>query len=319
MRKFLSLVLSFMIIFTMSACSTEEKEITVKVVGLKGPTSIGMIQMFEANPSLGKNINTSYEVIETPDQMVAKILSKEVDFAALPTNVAAKLYNKKAGYKIAAMNTKGVLYVVGNEEMKDWSDLKGKTIYSIGKGSNPDVIFRYLLKENGLSEEDVKIDYTFSQLELAQGMAAGKVNLAVLPEPFVTMVQMKNKDLKVAMDLQEEWKKVNPKTYIAQGCIVVREEFAKEHKEVVDAFLKEYKQSIDWVNTNHEQAGILTEKHGVGINAKMAEVAIPRCNIEFDDAKACKDSVNNYLKILYDFSPKDVGGKLPDENFYYER
>ncbi|QEK13358.1 ABC transporter substrate-binding protein [Crassaminicella thermophila] len=327
MKKILSLLMVLMLIFSAVGCSKKEetnkseKEI-VKIAGLKGPTSIGMIKMFEEKPSLGENFDSVYEVAQNPDILVSKLLSKEVTFAALPTNVAAKLYNKGAGYKLAAINTWGVLYVMTQgEEIHNWEDLRGKNINSIAKGSNPDVIFRYLLEKNGLNpDKDVTLDYTLGHVELAQAMAAKKVNIALLPEPFVTMVSMKNKDAKIAMNIQDEWKNtLGGKALIPQGCIVVREDFAQKHPEVVNKFLAEYEKSVKWVNENKEEAGVLVEKHGIGMKAKMAEMAIPRCNLDFKTASDAKEAVENYLKVLYDFSAKAVGGKLPDENFYYHQ
>ncbi|QXM06858.1 ABC transporter substrate-binding protein [Crassaminicella indica] len=327
MKKVLSFMMILVLLFTAVGCSKKEakyenKKEAVKIAGLKGPTSIGMIKMFEEKPSLGKNIDTSYEVVASPDLLVSKLLSKEVDFAALPTNVAAKLYNKGAGYKLVAVNTLGVLYMMSQEEViNDWDDLKGKKINVIAKGSNPDVVFKYLLQKNGLDpEKDVVLDYTLSHAELAQAVAAGKVDIAVLPEPFVTMVSMKNKNAKITMNIQEEWQAVlGESAALVQGCLVVREEFAKENPEIVNNFLEEYKKSVNWVNKNNEEAGKLVEKHGIGMKAKMAELAIPRCNIVFQDAQKSQKTVEGYLKVLYDFSPKAVGGKLPDENFYYKK
>lgn len=334
MKKFLSFIMIFLLTFGVIGCSKQdntyedkqenkvvEKEV-VKIAGLKGPTSIGMIKMFEEKPNLGENLDSSYEIATTPDVLISKLLSKEVDFAALPTNAAAKLYNKEAGYELAAVNTWGVLYMMTNgEEIKSFEDLKGKKINSIAKGSTPDVVFRYLLEKNGLDiEKDVTLDYTFNHVELAQAMVAGKVDIAVLPEPFVTMVSMKNKQSKIAMNIQEEWKNIlGENAAIAQACLVVRKDFAQSHPEAVNSFLEEYEKSINWVNENKEEAGVLVEKHGIGMKAKMAELAIPRCNIAFKDAQDSKETVQRYLKVLYDFSPKDVGGKLPDENFYYNK
>ncbi|QZY55371.1 ABC transporter substrate-binding protein [Crassaminicella profunda] len=334
MKKLLSFMMIFLLLFSVIGCSKEEatdenvkqekvieKEV-VKIAGLKGPTSIGMIKMFEEKPILGENIDSAYEVAGTPNLLVSKLLSKEVDFAALPTNVAAKLYNKGAGYKLAAVNTLGVLYVMTQgEEITRWDDLKGKKINMITKGSNPDVVFKYLLKKNGLDpEKDVTLDYTLSHAELAQAMAAGKVDISVLPEPFVTMVSMKNKNAKIVMNIQDEWKNVlGAGAGLVQGCLVVREEFAQKNPEVVKNFLAEYEKSIHWVNENTSEAGKLVEKHGIGMKAKMAELAIPRCNIVFKDAKESQKTVEKFLELLYDFSPKDVGGKLPDENFYYNQ
>lgn len=342
MKKFLSVLVTLLLIVSVVGCTAQQEDtndnakqqsqteqnheeapdeqVIAKIAGLKGPTSIGMIKMFEETPPLGENIASTYQVAESPDILVARLLSKEVDFAALPTNVAAKLYNKGAGYDLAAVNIWGVLYVMTQEEdIKDWQDLKGKTVNSVAKGSTPDVVFRYLLEKNGLDPEvDVTLDYTLGHVELAQSMAAGKVNIGVLPEPFVTTLGMKNEKAKIALNLQDEWKKaLGTETSYPQTCIVVREEFAQAHPEAVARFLEELEKSIDWVNAHEAEAGVLVEKHEIGMTAKMAEAAIPRCNLRFEDAQQAKDVVDEYLNVLFDYSPKDVGGKLPDENFYY--
>ncbi|MBF8983950.1 ABC transporter substrate-binding protein [Lutibacter sp. B2] len=325
MKKILSVLIVIILLFSIGGCSKQEdsyKKEIVNIAGLKGPTSIGMIKMFEEKPLLGENLESEYEVAQSPDILVSKLLSKEVDFAALPTNVAAKLYNKKVGYELVAVNTWGVLYIMTqDEDIKDWNDLKGKHINAIAKGSTPDIVFRYLLEKHGLNPEtDVTLDYTLGHIELAQSMVAGKVKIALLPEPFVTMVKMKNKEASIAMNIQDEWKNtLGVENAFPQGCLVVRKEFAQKQPDAVERFLEEYKKSIDWVNENKEEAGVLVEKYGIGMKAKMAEMAIPRCNISFKDAKNAKKSVEDYFKVIYDFSPKDIGGKLPDEDFYYHK
>ena len=257
---------------------------------------------------------------QAPDILVSKLLSGEFDISALPTNLAATLYNKDAGYQLLAMNTWGVLYVVSTDtSITSWDDLKGRTINTFGLGATPDVVFRYLLSENNIDpDKDVTIDYSIPQIEIANAMIAGKVDTALLPEPLVTMVTTKNSDLKIVMDLQSEWKKIHGEDIpMAQGSLVVKKEFAEKNPEIVAAFLNLYEESISWVNTSLEQAGVLVEKHNIGMPAKIAEKAIPRSNIRFMTAMDARQSVESYLEVLFNFSPQTVGGKIPDEGFYY--
>lgn len=305
---------------------TEEKTgiIDMNIIGLKGPTSIGMIKLFEKNPSLDKNIKSSYSIANTPDLLIGKLFNNEVDIAALPTNVASVIYNKTEGkYKLAAVNTLGVLYVVtkNNIEINNFEDLKGKKINMSGKGSVPDFAFKYLLKKNNLdAEKDIQLDYSLDHSNLAQAVIAGDVDIALLPQPFVTMVTMKNKDIKIALDIQKEWESVEgDKSTLAMGCIVVKDEFAKAHPEAVDTFLEKYEESVNWVNSNPADAGALVEKFEILPKAKMAELAIPKCNIVFINANDSQKVLDNFFKILNDFNPKAVGGKLPDEGFYYKK
>jgi len=291
----------------------------VNIASLKGPTSIGMIKMHEENPSLGENITVSYEIAASPDIMISKLLSGEVDIAALPTNVAAKLYNKGINYKLAAITGGNVLYVLSQKDLAgSWINLKGKKINVISKGSTPDVVFRYLLEKNDIdTANDVTLDYTLEQVELSQLMIGGKAEIAVLPEPFVTMVLAKNANVKLAFDFGKEWADLRDGQSIPMSCLVVNANLAESNPEIINEFLKKYKESILWANSNIADAAKLVEKFKIGMDAATAMEAIPRCNINYTDSNQAKILVNDYLKTLFDFSPEDIGGKIPDEKFYY--
>jgi NitT/TauT family transport system substrate-binding protein len=299
------------------------KDLEVKIAGLKGPTSIGMIKLFENPELIDKDAKISIAAIPSPDQVVSNLLNGDLDIAALPTNVAAKVYNKTEGkYKLAGINTYGVLYILtNNSEIKSIEDLKDKKISISGKGSTPDFVLNYLLTKNGLDpEKDVEINYLPSHNEVAQGVIAGDIEIAVIPQPFVTMVTMQNKDIKISLDLQEEWKKVDEKnSNLMMGCIVVKSEFADKYPEFLESFLSEYDKSVKWVNENPKEAGILVENHGILPKAKIAELAIPKCNIVYVNAEDSKASTDAFLKVLHSFDPASVGGKLPDEGFYYKK
>ncbi len=336
MKKINLIMMCVLIIFSISACTpTAEPEIEpevepqpaieVKVAGLKGPTSIGMIKMIDEQQTIGENTHVIYDILPTPDVLVSKLLNGEYDFATIPANVASIIYNKKGEYQVAGVPIWGVLYVVTNGvETTDWDDFKGQTIYPFAQASTPDVIFKYLLEQNGVSLDDVTFDYSVQQAELAQAIVAGEVSIAVLPEPFVTAVTMKNADIKIAMDIQQEWKAVHTESTEAPAdasypmtAVVVKKEFAETHPEMVEAFLNQYNDSTMWVNESTAEAATLVEKHEIGLTAEAAEQAIPRCNLELVNASTAESAINHYLKVLNEFSPKTIGGQMPDENFYY--
>ncbi len=241
----------------------EVDPITIRVGSLKGPTSIGMIKVLEETPDFGENFVVEYEIMPSPDILIAKLLSGELDIATVPTNAAAKVYNKGIDYKLAASSIWGVMYGVGTDtSITSVKDLAGKEVHSIGKGVTPDVITRFLLEAEGIDpEEGVAIQYGQPPTELAQMMVAGKVDLAVLPEPFVTMVTMQNKDMKVLFDLQEEYNAQvgQGADNLAQTSIVVKGDLLTENRDFVDAFLGQYESSIKWVTENPVEASVLVE------------------------------------------------------------
>ncbi|MCL0028238.1 ABC transporter substrate-binding protein [Peptococcaceae bacterium] len=296
------------------------EEINVGV--LRGPTVISMIKMFEDNTTIGDKVKVNYSVAEAPNIIMSRLLNGELDIATIPSNLAAKIYNKGVPYQIAAVSVWGVLYILSNGvEINSWSDLKEKEIELFGKGATPDILLRYLLKQNGIDpEKDVTLNYSIGPVELAQKMIAGKVKVAVVPQPLATMVMTKNKDIKQVLDFQEEWKRIHGSDVaIPQACLVVKKELAEKHPEIVVEFLREYEKSINWVNENPKEAGVLLEKHNTGMKAKLAEKAIPYCNIKYMDAIAAKPVLEEYYSILHGFAPESIGGKLPDEGFYFKK
>src|SRR6056297_631145 len=299
-----------------------EENIEVNVAGLNGPTSIGMIKLFEDYTNPNENVEISYTNASAPDQLVGKLIQGELDFAAVPTNLASVIYNKTEGaYQLTNVNTLNVIYILTNGvEVNSIKDLKGKTVHISGKGATPDYMMKYLLSENQLAiDEDVTLDFSLDHASLAQALSAGDVEIAVLPQPFVTTVQMNNPDVKVAVDLLDEWEAVAGDALFAMGGLVVRTAFAKEHPEIVEAFLGMYDESVDYVNKNPKAAAALVEKHGILPKAKIAELAIPLSNIVYMDAYEHKEAINEYYQILYDFNKASVGGQLPDDAFYYKK
>lgn len=297
--------------------NVKENQTKTKIAVLKGPTGIGMANLMDKNK--GK-----YEVsvFSSPDQIIPKIINKEVDIAAVPSNLAAILYNKTKGQiQVGAVNTLGVLYIVENgNTIKNIKDLKGKTIYSSGKGSAPEFILNYILTKNGLvPDRDVKINYEMQHSDLAAAVTSKKVNIAVLPEPFVTAAKLKDKTLNIPINLTTEWDKCAGKdSKLAMGTIIFNKKFAENNKEKINEFLNEYKKSVDFTNKNPKETGILTEKEGIMPKAIIAQKAIPKCNIVFIDGNDAEKYLKSFYKVLFSSNPKSIGGKMPDEGFYYK-
>ncbi|WFD08895.1 ABC transporter substrate-binding protein [Tepidibacter hydrothermalis] len=329
MRKILSLIVSIIMILVLTVGCTntneevkkESKSLDIKVATPAGTPTLSMIKMFKENPSIGDNISVSYESVKATDILTSKILSKEADIFIVPTNLAANLYNKDSGYKIAASTVWGTFYLVGNEEISNWEDLKGKEIDMIGRGLTPDAIFRYLLTKNNIDpDKDVKLNYFGGASELATNFISGKSNLSLMPEPMLTKVLTKRHNSKVVIDLQEEWQIATKlDSSYPQASIIVSEELIKKNPDAVKTFLSEYEKSINWMNENPSEAGKYYEELDMGINKVIIEKSIKRCNIKYVSANDAKEAIDKYLNVLFEYNPKLVGGKLVDEDCYFTK
>lgn len=300
--------------------SAETADGALRVAGLKGPTTMGLVNLLSMEKDGTASLDYDLQLYGAADEIVPKLIKGELDMAAIPANLAATLYQKtNGGIQVMAVNTLGVLYVVekGNT-VHSFADLKGRTILSTGKGTTPEYVLRYLLKKNGLDpDKDVKIEYYSEASEVTAQMAAARKDaIAVLPQPYVTAAQMKDSDLRVVLDLTREWNRVCD-TQLITGVTVVRTEYAKQNPDVIAAFLTDYQKSVKAANEDIDGTAALCEEVGVVAKAAIAKKALPKCNIVYRNGQEMKKDISAYLQVLYDASPAAVGGKLPDDNFYY--
>ena len=285
---------------------------------LKGPTGIGASYLLSQNKE-GKTINKYTETIlaEATD-MIGQLAAGQIDIAAIPTNAAVSLYNKtNGGVRLVALNTAGVLYILENgNAVASVSDLKGKTIYAVGQGSNPEYVLRFILSQNGIDpDKDVDIQFLDSA-ELTTRAATGDIEVCMLPVPAVTTVLTKNPSVRIALDLTEEWDKLGVGSQLTMGCVVVRTEFLKENPAAVNTFLREYQKSIEYVKANPAQAGQMCADFGIVPSAAVATKAIPDSNLIFISGEDIKPYIEGYFQVLYDANPKSVGGAMPQADFY---
>lgn len=326
MKKKILLLLLAAALLLLPACGATAKGMSaegpVRIAGLKGPTTMGLVNLLDMEQQGTAALDYDLQLYGTADEIVPGLIKGELDMAAIPANLAAALYQKtKGGIQVMAVNTLGVLYVVEKgDTVHSMADLAGRTILSTGKGTTPEYLLRYLLEKNGLDpDKDVNIQYCSEATEVtAQMAAAQKDAIAVLPQPYVTAAGMKDPSLRVALDLTAEWDKVSD-SQLVTGVTVVRTQYAQERPDVVEAFLQEYAQSVRTANTDLDRTAALCEQQGVVAKAAIAKKALPACNIVCRTGDEMQKDVSAYLSVLCAADPAAVGGKLPDEGFYWKK
>lgn len=357
-RKLLALTLSLALTAGLAACSTQapaedtappestapaaetqtpaaETAVpyqTVHLGLLSGPTGMGAAKMISDSDAAYAQIEDGtydpsngvlehYEVTlgsDPANDIVPRLTNGELDIAAIPTNLAATLYNRTdGGIKLLALNTLGVLHILENgDTVNSLADLEGRTLYATGQGSNPEYVLNYLLEANGLDPAaDVDIQWLASE-ELTTRMASGDIDLCMLPVPAATTVMMQNSDVRDAIDLNDAWTESGAQGTFTMGCLVARTEWLEDNSELVPGILEEYAASIDYANSSPEEAAALIEQYGIVPKAAVAQAAIPQANmvcITGEDMKGIAD----YYQVLFDADPTSIGGAIPGEDFYY--
>ncbi|HEY3438771.1 MAG TPA: PhnD/SsuA/transferrin family substrate-binding protein [Actinotalea sp.] len=297
---------------------------TITIASLKGPTTMGLVKLMD--DATGGTAAEDYQVTMygTPDEVVPLVVQGKADIALLPANLAAVLYNKTLGtdgakIQVAAINTLGVLDILeSGDTVHSIADLKGKTIFASGKGASPEYVLNYLLTKNGIDPaKDVTIEYKSEHTEVAALLAATPGAIAMLPQPFATVVTKQNPAVRSALNLTDEWTKVTKDSQLITGVVVVQTAFVKEHPEAFAQFLTDYEASTTFTNEHAADAAKLIAADGIVPAAPIAEAAIPASHITYIAGSELKSIFSGYLTVLFDADPASVGGSMPKDDFYY--
>jgi len=311
-------------VLLLTACgpkgATNSTDQVVVIATLKGPSAISMVKMMQTIDTLAAK-TVEFRLVDEPLQVRKMMMQKEVDMAVLPSTMGALLYNKGVNYQLAAIPVWGTLYLFGTDTtIGTWEDLRGKRIHLMARGMTPDIVFRHLLEAHGLdAKASVSLDYSFpTHIDLANAVLANRASLAVLSEPMVSMVKARNKRVQPLFDLNAEWNHVHKDTLpMAQTALLVEAAFGAKNKQWMKQFLTVYKESLNWVNEHPELAAPYIVEQRILPDEQVAEEAIPGCNMALKATDAIKNQLRAYFQLFYHENPAIIGGKMPDEQFYY--
>lgn len=331
-RKIVFILTMILCISLIAGCAPAEQEVpdepevaettTFNVASLKGPTTMGMVKLMKDAEAGTAMHDYNFSIYGTADEVVPMLVNGELDVALLPCNLAGVLYNKTEGaVQVAAINTLSVLYVVeSGNTVNSIQDLVGKTVYNTGKGTTPEFAFNYILEQNGIDpKNDLTIEYKSESTEIAAILQTAENAIAVLPQPYITTVQMQNDKVRMALSFNEEWDKVSTDSSMVTGVVLARKAFIEENPLAFSEFLDEYKASTEYVNENVEEAAEWIAEYGIVAKAPVAVKALPASSIVYIDGDDMKTKVSGYLQVLFEANPQSVGGALPEDDFYFNR
>ena len=323
MKKILTLGLILAMALTMfTACSSEEVPSTVSqtvnIAALNGPTGMAMVDLMDMED---KYAITTYQA---PTDITAKIINGEVDVAAVPSNLAAVLYNKTEGDIVAVSPIAlGMLQILGNNaDVQEVSDLAGKTIIASGQGGTPEYVLQKVLQDNGLTiYEDVNVQWVANHSEVNTQLLSQEGTIAMIPEPFVsTALAQGQEGVTKLFDLNELWEEATGQQ-LPMGVLVATRSFAEDRSDDLKVLLSDLQASVDYVNDSPAEAAKAIVEHGFIGDEAIAEAAIPNCHIVLytgDNVAEGIEMLKTFNQTLYDMDPASVGGALPDENLYYQ-
>ena len=289
---------------------------------LNGPSCIPCAQLNENLHKIGET-EVVYEMFATPQELLPKMIKKEIDIGFMPVNVAAKAYDS-TNHKIISCGITGegnLALITKNKNIKSLKDLKGKTVFVAGLGATPEYITKYILEKEEIvlnDEKGIFLDFSLPTNQIVPELLAGKIDYAIVPEPFITIASEKSKNKINIIDLQKEYfLKYFAKNY-PLTVMVVRSDFAEENPDLLKIFLEQYKSALSWTLDNPSDAGQLCEKYNFGLKKNVVEKSIPKSNYVFIPAVKGKLNIESLLQLFIEEDNSFLNGKLPEDDFYYK-
>ena len=306
--------------------AADSGSVHVSIAVLRGPTAIGIVQFMDrANNGKITSNDYSFDIAGSIDEIIPGIIRGTLDIAAAPANLSSVLYNNTQGaVQVLAIHTLGMIYIVeAGDTIASMEDLRGKTIFASGKGAPQEFALNYILGSNGIDpERDLNIEWKSEHTEVVTSLLTGTNSIALLPQPFVATAQMSDENIRIALDLNEEWDKIQETSCapsaLIMGVMIARADFVRQNPEVISDFLDHYAVSVEFVNNNINEAAALVGQYGIFPEA-VAQRAIPYCSITFIEGQEMREKLSGYLSVLFGQTPQSVGGALPSDEFYFSR
>jgi len=313
-RIFRHILTVLLLLHLLSSCSNSTAdEITIGIPD--GPSVISMMRLIDQPPVIdGKKVKLIVQ--PEPLQIQALMVQNKLDFAFLPTVMAANLYNKGVDYRVLAIPVWGTLYVVTNDSsIHDTSDLHNMTVHIFGQGATADVLFRHYMQAKELKNLHIDYSYTTNQ-EVALALLHRTIRTAIVSEPLVSMLISKDTKIKIISELTVETGENHlQNNMFAQTALVVNSVFAQKNPEYVAKILSHVEASSMFTRIQPEKTAYLMLQHKYTDDIGTALRSIPLCNINFVRAYRIREEISRYLTIFYTFDPASIGGKIPDDQF----
>ena len=323
MLKKILLVVS--LVFTLSAAEFKKVD---KLV-LSGPmasVSHPLFRMIESGALDDVAKNVEFVMWKNPDELRALTLRGRANYIAIPTNVAANLYNKGVDVKLLNVSVWGILGMITRDKTKKTlADFKGCDIAMPFRADMPDIVFEEIIKKQGLDpKKDFNLKYVGSPIDAMQMLILRRVDHALLAEPAISMALRKTSsfplkliapDLYRSSALEKEWGEVfKIEGKIPEAGIAM---VGKQDDYVTKRFNEEYAKALKWYKAHPKEAGILVEKYIPMLNADAVADSMEYVQLNDVSAKDSKADLEFFFNALKSNNPKSIGGKIPDDGFYY--
>ena len=300
-------------------------------IALAGPpalVSAPLIHMAETNALHGVADATTFTAWRDPDQLRVMALGRKADVLAMPSNVAANLYNRGAGVTLLNIATWGALWVVTRDaQRKALADFKGEEIAVPFRGDMPDLMLQLLAAKQGLDlRRDFRVRYVPTPMEAMQLLITRRVQHALLTEPSVAMALRKTQSVPLGLvapelhrgaDLQQEWGRLFQRApRIPQAGIAAVGDL-RQQGAMLAAVQQAYARSLAWCRAHPLECGRMMAARIDLLLPEAVADALPHSQLDAVPAHAARADIAFFFEQLHARDPALLGGKLPDAGFLH--
>ena len=258
----------------------------------------------------------------SPDQLRAGLANKSMPLTMVPSYVAANFRNQGQDVGLLNIMTFGLLYIVGKDDsVTSLEDLAGKKLVMPFKQDMPDLVLQALLKKANIDISKIDIQYTATPPEALLLFMSGKADLALLPEPAVSMAQIKGKSMNVSvarnLSLQALWGDyMGGEGRIPQAGLLATRAFYDEQKALLSTLNGALDEAVSTCASDPKLAAETATK-ALEVPAPVLATAIPHSNLSNTSATDINDEILSFFEVLYQLNPKITGGKMADESLFW--
>ncbi len=310
MKKNFKFIYIFVVLFSMlfiTGCIDDSSK-KVSVIVPTGTPSLGIANVLNDKTLVDANI------VSGSDPLIAAFTNASYDVVVAPVNLGAKLYNANENFSYILYKTIvwGNYYLVSNEEIATLESLEGKTVLVFGKNSTPDVVLRTLISAKNIN---VNLEYVDDVATANSYLLLGKADIIVSAEPSLTKMSA-NKNF-YTLDLQKQWQQLTGSYSLPQAGIFIKKDSKDEKylKTVLDKMIESVQMAQTKPNVLIASA-VSVDENLAKIGEETLQKAIGNCNLRVEETD--KEAIEFYFSQVIQLGiGATVGGKLPDEAFYY--
>lgn len=183
------------------------------------------------------------------DKTMTAVLSGEADIGFMGSEASIYTYNEGANdyvVNFAQLTQRAGNFLVAREEMPDfsWDNLKGSTVLGGRKGGMPEMVFEYILKQNGIDPAaDLEINQSIDFGSTAAAFSEGQGDFTIEFEPGATTLESEGKGY-VAASLGED------SGYVPYTAYSAKQSFIEKNPDVIQQFVNALQKGMDYVQSH---------------------------------------------------------------------